>query len=147
MRIKLLMIIGSAAWLFIISSEILAQQFDFLLPVAVFGKFILGNICHQSPQKLMSCGQASLLVCSRCAGIYVGGFFASLLLLCSLEFKSKKLFLVFIAASALMLLDVAGSTFGVYHYIKSLAFSTGLFFGIIVGIFIFAQLIKGKYEG
>lgn len=87
------------------------------------------------------------MVCSRCAGIYAGGLFASLLLFYSLEIKSRKLIQLFIAASALMLIDVAGSTFGVYHYSKSLAFSTGLFFGLIVGIFIFAQLIKGKYEG
>ncbi len=141
MRIKIAITLFAAMWLIFLSSEIISKQFAFFHYLAAYGKLLTGNICHQSPQKLFLIGDAESLVCSRCFGIYFGGFIATILLFFK-NIVSEKQFKILFIASLLMLLDVMATTFGIYNYTRTTAFITGLFFGSITGIFIFSHLLK-----
>jgi len=54
--------------------------------------------------------------------------------------KTGKIFLII--SSVPMLIDVLFSSFGVYNYINIISFSTGLFFGSVVFIYILLSIEK-----
>lgn len=85
-------------------------------------------VCHQDPAKLIEFDGAHSLVCSRCAGIYLGALFMSLLFLFrqSITHLDYKFLL---AASVPMILDVFLYTIGIYPYSKIAAFATGVLLG------------------
>ena len=79
-----------------------------------------------------------MLVCSRCAGIYIGGLIAGLFsLLVTLPEINKK---ILILSTIPLTMDVFFTFTGVYTYSRSIAFSTGLAFGSIIYLLIISEL-------
>lgn len=68
------------------------------------------------------------LVCSRCAGIYAGVLLASFLLL-FIKVKENSEIKLLLLSSIPLILDVVFYNLGLYNYSKTIAFSTGIFFG------------------
>ncbi len=102
-------------------------------------KKIYGTVCHQIDDKTFSFNGQKLFVCARCTGIYLGALitsFISLFYFRKINFGMKLLY----ASMLPMLLDVIFTSIGFYSYIKYLAFSTGIFFGSIVFIYILAAI-------
>lgn len=88
------------------------------------------GLCHQEAQKLISCGFNHTLVCSRCAGIYIGAFISSIVAFLYIpKFRLSRNYLIY--AGAPMLLDVAFVFCGVYDYSKTAAFLTGFLLGSV----------------
>ncbi len=139
MKIKFLLFFLIAVWI----SGFLVEFFIKDLPaLALFHPFLnktYSGVCHQDPNKLISCENAHMLVCARCAGIYFGAFFSSLLAFFYVpEFKLKSKYLIY--ASAPVLLDVILTTIGVYAYTKTAAFLTGFLLGSISFFYILGSL-------
>ena len=99
------------------------------------------TVCHQAHEKTIRIDGENLLVCSRCAGIYLGFL---LIGLCSLLIsKVSVISLPFLlVASAFMLFDVLFTSFNVYDYSKIVALITGLFFGSTIILFFLNELKK-----
>ena len=99
---------------------------------------IYSNVCHQESAKCILIGSSAMLVCARCAGIYLGalvaGLLSSLLILPSISRRVLILSLIPIA------IDVFFTFTGIYSYSQSLAFTTGLAFGGIVYLMVLAEL-------
>jgi len=79
-----------------------------------------------------------MLVCARCAGIYLGAFiagFSSFLIITPLI--SRK---VLILSALPLVIDVLFTFIGVYTYSKSVAFITGLTFGGAVYLVFISEL-------
>ena len=121
--------------------------YGFLLPVItstdnLISKFVLSRIystvCHQESVKCISIGGTTLLVCSRCAGIYTGALISGLLsLLVTLPEINKK---ILILSTIPLTMDVFFTFTGVYTYSRSMAFSTGLAFGTIIYLLNISEL-------
>jgi uncharacterized membrane protein len=119
----------------------------FLLPVItstdnLISKFVLSRIystvCHQESVKCISIEDTTILVCSRCAGIYTGALISGLFsLLVTLPEINKK---ILIFSTIPLAMDVFFTFTGVYSYSKSVAFSTGLAFGSIIYLLIISEL-------
>jgi len=104
-------------------------------------KKIYSTVCHQNENKLIKISSLDFLVCARCTGIYAGALILSFISLFGLnKMKTGKIFLIISAAP--MLIDVLFSSFGVYNYIITISFSTGLFFGSVVFIYILLSIEK-----
>lgn len=96
------------------------------------------NLCHQENEKCIVLINQLMLVCARCAGIYLGTFIAGLI---SLFKKSNEINLSTIFIMSLpMLLDVIFSTIGIYNYSQTLAFITGLVFGSMIFMIVISEL-------
>ncbi len=102
-------------------------------------------VCHQIKEKTFTINGAKLFVCARCTGIYLGALVTSIVSLFYVRKISLKIKLLYISMIP-MLIDVACSTFNIYHYSKMLAFFTGLFFGSIVFVYILAA-IENNFTG
>jgi len=88
--------------------------------------------------KCISIGNASMLVCSRCAGIYFGAFTAGLLgLLLIVPSISRRVLLL---STIPLAIDVLFVLTGVYTYSQGIAFATGLVFGGVVYLFLLNEL-------
>jgi uncharacterized membrane protein len=99
---------------------------------------VYSNVCHQENAKCISVGNASMMVCSRCAGIYFGAFTAGLLsLLLIVPSISGR---VLILSAIPLGMDVLLVLTGVYTYSQGIAFVTGLIFGGIVYLFLLNEL-------
>jgi len=99
---------------------------------------IYSNVCHQESARCISIGNASMLVCARCAGIYSGALIAGLLsLLLIVPSISRR---VLILSSIPLAMDVFFTFTGVYNYSQLLAFATGLAFGGIIYLLIVSEL-------
>ncbi len=130
--------------------EVIIPQFDDLTFLYPFLKILYSHVCHQQPEKVLSIDGHNLLVCSRCAGIYIGSLLSSLILLFVPIFKISNIkYLIF--ATAPMLIDVILYSIGVYTYSKELALFSGILFGIAGIIYIYnglqillAEKRKGK---
>ncbi len=110
-----------------------------------FLKKIYSEFCHQVNYKTINIFGYSLLVCSRCTGIYTGAFISSIaLIFMKKNFElNKKLFYT---VAIVLLLDVLCSTIGIYDYSKTIAFATGLFFGSVVFAYILTLIDKFLYN-
>jgi uncharacterized membrane protein len=99
---------------------------------------IYSRVCHQESSKSIIIANESMLVCARCAGIYLGALIAGILILFHSipELKVK----VFTIAVLPLLLDVCITFLGVYRYSQTVAFLTGLVFGCIVYLFLLSEL-------
>jgi len=132
---------------FILLSIISFWIFGFLLPTITSANntlpgFLLSRVyskvCHQESIKCISIGNASIMVCSRCAGIYFGAFSAGLLsLLLIVPSISRR---VLILSAIPLAIDVFFTFTGVYNYSQGLAFATGLVFGGVVYLFLLNEL-------
>ncbi len=100
-----------------------------------FLKKIFHMVCHQLDEKTFNINGAKLFVCARCTGIYLGALASSIASLFYIKRFSLRLKLLYISMVP-MLIDVAATTFKIYDYSKMLAFTTGLFFGSVVFIYI-----------
>ena len=99
---------------------------------------VYSKICHQESVKCISIGNASMMVCARCAGIYFGSFTAGLLsLLLIVPSISKR---VLILSAIPLGMDVLFVLTGFYTYSQSIAFATGLVFGGGVYLFLLNEL-------
>ena len=100
---------------------------------------IYSHVCHQNPEKTISINGHSLLVCSRCAGIYIGSLVSALILLVVPFIKVNNIkYLIF--ASLPMFIDVILYSIGVYTYSKTIALFSGFLFGIAGIIYIYKGL-------
>ena len=109
-------------------------------------------VCHQSESSQINFGSTHLLVCARCAGIYLGALFIAIMMLFNflkLNFSLMPL-LIF---SAPLIIDVFAVRLNIYAYSKMIAFITGLMLGAIVLIYILETIEKSlnlsykrKYE-
>lgn len=93
-------------------------------------------VCHQDSHKLIEFNNRKTLVCSRCTGIYIGTFLISLVFLFKVHFTLPSL-KIFISVILITLFDVLSTTFGLYHYTKIIAFTTGLFLGSIAFLYFY----------
>jgi len=121
--------------------------FGFLLPTitsidnTISNMFLSGvysNVCHQENLKCIAIGNTSMLVCSRCAGIYFGAFTAGLLSLFLIVPSISKRVLILSAIPLAM--DVLFMLIGVYTYSQGSAFASGLVFGGVVYLFLLNEL-------
>lgn len=100
---------------------------DTILALPFLSKFYSG-VCHQQEIKFLEVFGIESMVCSRCAGIYAGVFFASFLLL-FIKVNEKSGIIFLLLSSIPLILDVVFYHLGLYNYSKTTAFSTGIFFG------------------
>ena len=108
---------------------------------------IYSTVCHQQVEKLIVFNNHNSLVCSRCTGIYIGGFISSFLMLfvSKLNIKNAKILLL---ASFPMLIDVLLYSIGIYSYSKYFALITGFLFGFVGIVYIYNgfQILIEKNE-
>lgn len=109
-------------------------------------------VCHQSDSVSIFIGDSHLLVCARCAGIYIGAIVITIILLFG-QLKIKHNLKPLIIFSAPLLVDTIAVRIGTYHYSKTIAFITGLLCGAVVIIYIldtiensFHLLKKNNYD-
>ena len=99
---------------------------------------VYSSVCHQENVKCIAIGNASMLVCARCAGIYFGSFTTGLLSLLLIVPSISRRVLLFSAIPLAM--DVLLVLTGVYTYSQGIAFATGLVFGGVVYLFLLNEL-------
>ena len=124
-------------WCLGIFSEYLIQLYGGVVYALPILKENYSFVCHQEKWKLLSCCGYESLVCSRCAGIYIGALLASIFNLFSkkeIEIKLK----IFLFSSFPMIIDVAGYSIGLYKYSKTIAFLTGFLFGIVSFLYFYS---------
>ncbi len=121
-------------------------SFFVLFPQSSFGsvsfpilKHIYGLVCHQRIVKTFFINGNRLLVCARCTGIYLGALIFSLLSLFFFKKISLGIKLLYVSLIP-MLADVVFTTFRIYSYVKIIAFTTGIFFGSVVFIYILTSI-------
>ncbi|QQS34614.1 MAG: DUF2085 domain-containing protein [Ignavibacteriales bacterium] len=122
-------------WLTGIVSPVLitnSQLSNYIIPVI---NYPYSLVCHQNADKTLHIHNASLLVCSRCTGIYMGAFISSIFLLMISRFTFNKKYFLWIAPLP-VLLDIIFINSGLYTYNKPVAFGTGMFSGSILFIYI-----------
>ena len=132
---------------FLLLSSLSIWILGFLLPAIssannLMTNFLLSKIystvCHQESAKCISIGGATMLVCSRCAGIYAGAFTAGLFsLILIVPSISRKIFMFSLIP---LVIDVFFTLAGIYNYSQSLAFATGFIFGNVVYLFLQSEL-------
>lgn len=99
---------------------------------------VYSTVCHQENAKCIAIGNASMMVCSRCAGIYFGAFTAGLLsLLLIVPSISRRVLILSAIPLGMDVLFVLG---GVYAYSQGIAFATGLVFGGVVYLLLLNEL-------
>lgn len=126
--------------------------FSFLPPDSQFRAFYplvktsYGSVCHQQTDKSFFVNGSHFLICSRCTGIYLGGFIAMYL---SLFTMSKSLLLIsfkyFIVFSLVMLADVFINNFILSEYNKTSAFFTGYLFSFFAVYFVIFEIKRNNF--
>lgn len=144
---RLLLIFFLCIWIFGFLHQTLAT-IDNSISNFLLSK-IYSNVCHQESAKCISIGSASMLVCARCAGIYLGAFIAGLSsLLIITPLINRK---VLILAALPLMIDVLFTFIGVYAYSKSVAFVTGFTFGGVAYFMFLSELenlfLNNIYKG
>jgi len=144
-KIKLLLFIIIAIWVSGIFIEFIIPHFSNLSYAYPFVNRLYATVCHQQINKLLAFNGHHSLVCSRCSGIYIGGFFSSLILLFIPTLKIKNGTLILFAALP-MFIDVLLYSSGFYSYSKTVALITGLLFGFVGIVYIYygLQILKEK---
>lgn len=123
-------------WILGFLNPILLSQknifFDYFLTT------VYSRVCHQVDYKCITIQHESMLVCSRCAGIYLGVLISMIFVLFhkipALNLK------VFVIATLPLITDVLLTTLQVYNYFQPLAFATGLLFGGMLCLFFLLEL-------
>ena len=134
--IKIVFISIVSIWVIGFLQPILFNHQDVVLNYIV--KRIYSPVCHQDYNKCINIEKNAMLVCARCAGIYSGALIAGLTaILFQFAFIKIKTLLIFLLP---LLVDVSFTTAGIYSYSKTLAFTTGLIFGIILSLFLLNEI-------
>ncbi len=138
-KIKIILFSLIALWLAGIFIEFIIPYFNTLSYVYPFVNRLYSTVCHQQINKLLEFNGHHSLVCSRCSGIYIGGFFSSFILLFipTLKIRNGKLILL---AALPMLVDVVLYSSGFYEYSKTVALITGVLFGFVGIVYIYYGL-------
>ena len=103
-------------------------------------------VCHQSESSEIIFGGAHLLVCARCAGIYLGALFIAIIMLFNL--LNLKLSLIpLLIFSAPLVIDAFAVRLNIYTYSKTIAFITGLLWRYCINLHFrdhrkFVQLVE-----
>lgn len=120
--------------------EFLSYTFPNLIFYLPFLKYNYSIVCHTEQEKLLHLGSFKTLTCSRCTGIYLGGYLSSAILLFGFKklISTKTLFLF----SVPMFSDVILYSLGIYSYSKYLALITGLLLGSVGFIYIHNSIIE-----
>ena len=127
-------------WCLGIFWEFICNMFPNLVTYLPFLKYNYSIVCHTQNEKLLKIGLFETMTCSRCTGIYFGGFFSSLILLFGYKkIISTKTLLLF---SIPMFVDVILYSLGIYSYSKYLALVTGLLLGSVGFIYIHNSIIE-----
>lgn len=127
-------------WCIGIFGELISYTFPELIYFLPFLKYNYSIVCHTQHEKLLDIGLFKTLTCSRCTGIYLGGFISSLILLFGFKKNiSTKTLLLF---SIPMLIDVILYSLEIYLYSKYLALLTGLLLGSVGFIYIHNSIIE-----
>ena len=123
-------------WIFGFLAPILFQAYN---PVYQYllDRFY-STMCHQDAEKCILIKNESMLVCARCAGIYIGAFIRGLVSLIRKQFKINLSTIIIMALP--LLADVFLTATGIYVYSQIRAFITGLIFGSMVYIIIISEL-------
>ncbi|MCW8850273.1 MAG: DUF2085 domain-containing protein [Melioribacteraceae bacterium] len=127
-------------WCIGIFWEFIAYKFPNLFYYLPFLKYNYSIICHTQSEKLLEIGMFKTLTCSRCTGIYLGGFVSALILF--LGFRKSISTKTLLFSSIPMFIDVILYSFGIYHYSKYLALLTGLLLGSVGFIYIHNSIIE-----
>lgn len=140
-KYKIAFIILLLIWCLGFFSEFLVRSFSNLLYAIPFLKENYSFVCHQEKGKLIACCGYESLVCSRCAGIYIGALIASVFNL----FRRERLEIglkILVLSSIPMIIDVICYTTGLYKYSKTGAFLTGFLFGIVSFLYFYSAFIE-----
>jgi len=126
-----LLLFWSAGFLF----PVLSPQFTGKPIVNQLLNYNYSIVCHQSESSEINFGSAQLVVCARCAGIYLGALLITIIMLFNL-LKLKLSLIPLLIFSAPLVIDAFAVRLNIYAYSKTIAFITGLMFGSIVLIYI-----------
>lgn len=126
--------------------------FSFLPPDSPFRSFYpliktsYGSVCHQQPNKSFIVNGSHFLVCSRCTGIYLGGFIAmSLSVFTMIKSLQSRSFKYFTAFSLIMFIDVLINNFILTEYNKTSAFFTGYLFSFFAVYFVIFEIKRNNF--
>ena len=90
---------------------------------------LYASMCHQLPERTLSFAGAPMLVCSRCAGLYLGIFLGALALLpAQREKAARRMFLVALLLTAV---DVVTQDLGLHPPWHALRLMTGALVGYL----------------
>lgn len=137
---EIIILILITIWCLGIFWEFLLYKFPNLIYYLPFLKYNYSIVCHTQQEKLLEIGNFKTLTCSRCTGIYLGGFLSSLFIVMGLKKIISTKTLLFISIP--MFLDVILYSFGIYSYSKYLALLTGLLLGSVGFIYIHNSIIE-----
>jgi uncharacterized membrane protein len=127
-------------WCIGIFWELVLAKFPNLIYILPFLKYNYSIVCHAQPEKLLDVGSFKTLTCSRCTGIYFGGFISGSVIL--LGFKKLISTKTLLFSSIPMFIDVILYSLGFYSYSKYLALLTGLLLGSVGFIYIHNLIIE-----
>ncbi len=103
-------------------------------------KYNYSIVCHTQNEKLFIFFDYKTLLCSRCAGIYLGSLVSILLIIFGLRknITTKLLFMITIP----MFVDVILTSLGIYGYSQYLALFTGLLLGSFGFFYIHTSIVE-----
>ncbi|MBI3125404.1 MAG: DUF2085 domain-containing protein [Ignavibacteriales bacterium] len=139
--LRLLIVLLLTLWLLGVFIEWLIPVFPNIAVAVPFLQKSYSLVCHQQQQKLLGESVYHSLVCSRCAGIYLGFYLVSIVSLFYAIKKEPKLKILLIAAIP-MIADVILYSLGFYDYSKTLALLTGVLLGSIGFLYFYSALKK-----
>ena len=127
-------------WCIGIFWELVSSKYPNLVYYLPFLKYNYSIVCHTQPEKLLEVGSFKTLTCSRCTGIYLGGFLSGLIILIGFKKLISTKNLLF--SSIPIFIDVIFYSVGFYSYSKYLALLTGLLLGSVGFIYIHNSIIE-----
>ena len=145
--LKLLFFLLILVWIVGILIEFLIPQFEILTMLYPSLKIFYSHVCHQQFEKTISIDGHSLLVCSRCFGIYSGSLVSSFILIFFSLIRIHRIKYL-ILGTLPMIIDVILYSIGIYFYSKQIAFFSGFLFGMVGIVYIYngMQILLEKPE-
>ncbi len=120
--------------------EFIITIFPSTISLLPFLKYNYSIVCHTQTEKLFNYFDFHTLLCSRCTGIYLGGFLSSFLILLGIKFSINTKFLLL--SSIPIFIDIFLYTIDVYKYSQTIALSTGLLLGSIGFFYIHKAILE-----
>jgi len=96
-----------------------------------FSNGVFAPFCHQLPERSITVAGATMPVCSRCFGIYLGMFLGALIYPRISSGKTPKGWVIF-AAAAPLVIDGLTQLTGLRTSSNGLRMATGLLFGYVI---------------
>lgn len=115
-------------WCFGFSFPVLTPSFEGKTLIQPIVAHSYSLVCNQSYTANIFSENSHILVCARCAGIYIGALITITLLLLSSLRTNLEIKLLF-TLCAPMVIDALAVRIGLYPYSKILAMITGVLFG------------------